>query len=128
MKPPLQRVLLVEDDPDIRTIVKASLEMIGKLEVRACASGSEALAAVTQFSPQLALLDVMMPDMDGPSVLARLRSSPETAALPVVFLTAKAGTAEAQRLLALGAIEVLSKPFDPLALPQQVKAIWERSS
>lgn len=127
MKTALQRVLLVEDDPDIRTIVKASLEMVGGLQVRACGSGTEALAAIETFSPQLALLDVMMPDMDGPGVLAQLRTHPRTAQLPAVFLTAKTGTAEMERLRALGAIEVLTKPFDPMTLPRRIKEIWDRA-
>lgn len=123
----LEQVLLVEDDPDIRTIVKAALEMVGGMRVQAFASGAEALAAVDgNYAPQLALLDVMMPEMDGPGVLAGLRVRPHGATVPVVFLTAKAGTAEAQRLRSLGAIEVLTKPFDPMTLPQRIKEIWDR--
>lgn len=120
----LQKVLVVEDNDDIRTIVKAALEMVGGLEVRACASGAEALEAVVEFAPQLVLLDVMMPDMDGPGMLVRLRERPDTAQTPVVFLTAKTATAEIQRLRALGALDVLTKPFDPLTLHEQVRAIW----
>jgi len=125
MKVALQKILLVEDDPDIRTVVKASLEMIGKFQVCACGSGAEAFAALPKFGPQLALLDVMMPDMDGPGVLARLRALPETAGIPVIFLTAKTATSEIQRLRTLGAAGVLTKPFDPMTLHQQVKEIWE---
>ena len=127
MKAALQRVLLVEDDSDIRTIVKASLEMVGGLQVRACASGLQALEAVKEWEPQLALLDVMMPDMDGPGVMAKLRALPQWSGLPVIFLTAKTATAEVQRLRALGAAGVLMKPFDPMTLPQQVKDIWEQN-
>ena len=127
MKAALQRVLLVEDEPDIPTIVRTSLELVGGFQVRACASGPEALSAIEEFSPQLALLDVMMPDMDGPALLAALRARPKTAALPVAFLTAKTGAAETQRLRSLGAVEVLNKPFDPMTLPLQVKEIWERT-
>jgi CheY-like chemotaxis protein len=117
--------MVVEDNADIRTIVKAALEMVGGLEVRACESGSEALEAIAEFGPQLLLLDVMMPDVDGPGVLARLRERPDSAALPVVFLTAKAAPAEVSRLRQLGAFGVLTKPFDPMTLHEQVKAIWE---
>ena len=126
MKPALRKILLVEDNADIRTIVKSALEMIGGFEVRACASGAEALAALNDFEPQLALLDVMMPDMDGPGVLAGLRALPAGVNLPVVFLTAKTATVEIQRLRALGAADVLTKPFDPMTLHQQVKDVWER--
>jgi two-component system OmpR family response regulator len=125
MPPALRKVLVVEDNHDIRTIVKAALEMVGGLEVRACESGTEALDAIAEFDPQLMLLDVMMPDLDGPSVLDRLRERPETAALPIVFLTAKAAPSEVERLRALGALDVLTKPFDPLTLHEQVKAIWD---
>ncbi len=124
MRSPLRKVLVVEDNHDIRTIVKAALEMVGGLEVRACESGTEALETVSEFGPQLILLDVMMPDLDGPGVLARLRERPDTAAIPVVFLTAKAAPSEVERLRALGALDVLTKPFDPMTLHEQVKAIW----
>jgi CheY-like chemotaxis protein len=124
MRSPLRKVLVVEDNHDIRTIVKAALEMVGGLEVRACESGTEALERVSEFGPQLILLDVMMPDLDGPGVLARLRERPDTAAIPVVFLTAKAAPSEVERLRALGALDVLTKPFDPMTLHEQVKAIW----
>ena len=126
MKPALRTVLVVEDEPDIRTIVKAALEMVGGLSVRACESGSEALAAAVEFKPQMVLLDVMMPDMDGPGVLARLRENPGTASIPVVFLTAKATPSEIQRLRALGAADVLTKPFDPMTLHEKVKAAWDK--
>jgi CheY-like chemotaxis protein len=125
VKTALRRVLVVEDNLDIRTIVKAALEMVGGLEVRACESGTEALDAVVEFAPQLVLLDVMMPDMDGPGVLVRLREQPETAALPVVFLTAKTATAEIERLCGLGALGVLTKPFDPMTLHQDVQTLWD---
>jgi two-component system OmpR family response regulator len=128
MKPALETVLLVEDNADIRTITKAALEMVGGMKVRACESGAEALAAVTEFQPQLVLLDVMMPDMDGPGVLERLRRNPETTAIPVVFLTAKAGAGEADRLRALGALEVLTKPFDPMTLHEKVRAAWNKGT
>jgi CheY-like chemotaxis protein len=125
MRPSLQKVLVVEDNHDIRTIVKAALEMLGGFEVRACESGTEALDAVSGFGPQLVLLDVMMPDMDGPGLLGRLRERPETAELPVVFLTAKTAATELQRLRALGALDVLTKPFDPMTLHQKVRDVWD---
>jgi CheY-like chemotaxis protein len=86
MKPVLERVLLVEDNGDIRTIVKMALEKVGKLAVCACESGAEALTVLPEFEPQLILLDVMMPDMDGPTVLKRMRERPETAGIAWCFL------------------------------------------
>ena len=86
MRPELCKVIVVEDNHDIRgMILKAALEMVGGLEVRACESGTEALDAIAEFAPQLMLLDVMMPDLDGPGVLGRLRQRPDTAALPAGF-------------------------------------------
>ena len=121
----LKSIMLVEDEPDIRTVAVMALEMVGGFRVRACGSGEEALQAVDAFNPQLLLLDVMMPGMDGPGLLAALRARPATAATPVIFLTAKAQPEEIARLRALGAIEVLAKPFDPMTLAEQVRASWQ---
>jgi len=120
----LQKVLYVEDDGDIRTIAMLALETVGGLEVRACASGAEAVQAAPAFAPQLLLLDVMMPGMDGPTTLARLRELPATAPVPVVFMTAKVQASEVEQYRALGAIGVITKPFDPMALARQVQDLW----
>ncbi|MCW5605352.1 MAG: response regulator [Burkholderiales bacterium] len=121
----LHRILLVEDNADIRAVVKLALEKLGGFEVRACASGAEGLDALPDFQPQLVLLDVMMPDMDGPGMLERLRERPEAAGIPVVFLTAKTSSAEVQRLRDLGALDVLAKPFNPATLHVRVRTLWE---
>jgi two-component system, OmpR family, response regulator len=123
----LEKVLLVEDNSDIRTIVKVALQKLGGLEVCACESGAQALAAITDFAPQLVLLDVMMPDIDGPTVLRRMRERSETAGIAVIFLTAKTTSQEIQALRNLGALDVIAKPFDPVSLHQNVKRIWEAS-
>ena len=123
--PSLERVLLVEDDRNVRRVAQLALEMVGGLKVCACESGAEALEAVAEFQPQLVLLDVMMPDMDGPTVLRRLRERPETASIPIVFLTAKVQNEELRQLRALGALDVISKPFDAMTLANSVKSIWE---
>ena len=127
MKQALERVMLVEDDPDIRTIASMALEVVGGLQVRACESGAVALAALESFKPQMVLLDVMMPGMNGPEVLQALRQREEMAGVPVVFLTAKVQAAEIDSLLALGALDVLPKPFDPMTLADAVKGLWERA-
>ncbi len=124
MKPELRKVLLVEDNADIRTIVKLALEKLGGLTVCACESGAEALRTLPEFQPQLILLDVMMPDMDGPTVFKRLREQPATAAITVVFLTAKTTAQELQMLRGLGALDVIAKPFDPITLHKTAKEIW----
>lgn len=124
---PLTRILYVDDDDDIRTVAVFSLEIVGGFEIVACGSGSEALARADDFAPQLLLLDVMMPEMDGPAVLAALRALPATAATPAIFMTAKVQTAEVERLRTLGAIDVIAKPFDPMQLPDKIRTIWQRN-
>jgi two-component system OmpR family response regulator len=124
----LRRILLVDDDTDIRTVATLALQAVGGFEVRPCSSGQEALGAVVAFGPQLVMLDVMMPGMDGPAVLEQLRLLPEVARVPVVFLTAKAQPDEIERLKGLGAVDVIAKPFDPMALATQVRAAWERAA
>lgn len=120
----LQRVLYVEDDTDIRTIASMALEVVGGLTLQACPSGAEALAAAGAFAPQLFLLDVMMPGMDGPTTLARLRDLPAMREVPVIFMTAKVQASEVEQYKALGALGVISKPFDPMTLAGQVQALW----
>lgn len=123
----LQRVLYVEDDPDIRTIAAMALETLGGLVLRSCASGEEALGAAADFRPDLLLLDVMMPGLDGPTTLARLRELPATAATPVIFMTAKVQGPEVEHYRALGALGVISKPFDPLNLAAEIQALWRKA-
>jgi CheY-like chemotaxis protein len=110
------RVLHVDDEPDIREVVALSLGLDPAFSVRSCASGGEALAAAVNWSPDMILCDVMMPVMDGPATLARLRECPQTADIPVVFMTARAQTRELEHFRSLGAAGVIAKPFDPLAL------------
>ncbi len=123
---PLMRILYVEDDEDIRTICKFALETIGGFAVADCGSGAEALERAPGWAPQLLLLDVMMPAMDGPMTLAGLRDLPGTAATPVVFMTAKVQPQEVQRYREMGAVDVISKPFEPMTLSDTIRAIWDR--
>ena len=122
----LEKILYVEDDPDIRAIGAFALESVGGLTVRACGSGAEAVAAAAEFEPQLLLLDVMMPQMDGPATLQALRALDVTASTPAVFMTAKVQPREIEHYGRLGAIDVIAKPFDPMTLAAQVRAIFER--
>ena len=123
----LERVMCVEDDPDIRMILDFSLGRMGGLQLCLCESGAQALERVLEFKPQLILLDVMMPEMSGPETLARLRALPALRGVPMVFLTAKAQEAEIAKLRALGALDVIAKPFDPMTLADTVKRLWESS-
>jgi CheY-like chemotaxis protein len=123
----IAKVLMVDDEPDIRRIGQMSLRAVGKWEVALAASGAEALVLVAAAAlggrPDVILLDVMMPGMDGPATLAALRSDEATAAIPVIFMTAKVQQHEVERYLALGAAGVIKKPFDPMTLPDQVRRI-----
>lgn len=120
----LERIMYVEDEPDIQSVAKLALEILGGYEVLLCGSGAEALDQVGGFAPSLILLDVMMPDMDGPTTLEHLREDPNTAQIPVIFLTAKAQASDIKRYQALGALDVIAKPFDPMTLAVQVQKIW----
>lgn len=120
----LERVLCVEDEPDIRAVAELALGAIGGLEVTVCASGEEALQVAPANAPQLILLDVLMPGMDGPETLSALRRIPAVAAVPVVFMTARADPAEQAAYRALGAAATIAKPFDPMTLAESVRAIW----
>lgn len=125
MKTPLKTLLYVDDEPDIREVAEMSLSLVPAFTVHLCASGEQALALVRELKPDLVLLDVMMPGLDGPATLARLRAEPDIDVPPVIFITAKAMPAEIQRFRALGAAGVIAKPFDPLRLGAQVLEIWE---
>jgi CheY-like chemotaxis protein len=116
------RVLHVDDEPDIREVVEMSLSLDPEFMVRSCASGADALAASVGWPPDLILLDVMMPAMDGPTTLKHLRARPDTTHIPVVFMTARAQVREIEMFVSLGAIGVIPKPFDPMTLAESVKA------
>jgi len=122
----LMRILYVEDEPDIQTVARLALETLGGFTVAICGSGQEALDRAPDFQPQLILLDVMMPSMDGPTALGMLRALPQFTDTPTIFMTAKVQPAEIAHYLQLGAVDVIPKPFDPMILSSQVQAIWER--
>lgn len=123
----LKRILYVEDEDDIRQVATMSLQAVGGFEVIACASGDEAIAAAACADVDLILLDVMMPGKDGPATLAALRRSPATAATPVIFMTAKVQAAEIAQYMALEALEVIPKPFDPMGISAEIRRIWNAS-
>ena len=117
------RILYVDDEPDIREIAEIALGLDPAFDVRTAASGREALAVVEDWVPDVALLDVMMPEMDGPALLERIRERPELAKLPVIFVTARAQRSELQNFRTLDAAGVIAKPFDPMTLASQVRTI-----
>ncbi|MEM7584487.1 MAG: response regulator [Acidobacteriota bacterium] len=124
--PGLNRILFVEDERDIQMVARLALEDVGGFTVEVCSSGDEALEKAPQFRPDLILLDVMMPPPDGPATLSALARQPESAQIPVVFVTAKVQNHEVAQYLDLGAIDVIVKPFDPMTLADQVLAIWRK--
>jgi CheY-like chemotaxis protein len=124
-----KRILIVDDDGDIREVAALSLETMAGHKVITADSGRAALALAASEQPDAILLDVMMPDMDGPTTFQKLQSQPSTAGIPVVFLTAKVQPSERARFANLGAAAVLSKPFDPLTLAADLGDAlgWPRS-
>jgi len=121
----LDKIMLVEDEEDIRAVAELALEAVGGFTLKACHSGADALENLDIFKPQLILLDVMMPTMDGPSTLRAIREKPGFANTPAVFMTAKVQPDEVKGYLALGAVDVIPKPFDPMTLSDRIREIWE---
>ncbi len=119
----LSRILLVDDEDDIRTIGEMSLSMVGQWDVLTAGDGPTAVEIALREQPDLILLDVMMPGMDGPTTFGKLRETPRTATIPVVFITAKVQKQEVERYMSLGALGVIAKPFDPMTLPDQIRAL-----
>lgn len=124
----LEKILYAEDEPDIQSIAQMALEMMGGYTLKVCNNGQEALDSAEAFAPDLILMDVMMPQMDGPSALQEMRKIPALANTPVIFMTAKVQSHEVDEYKAMGAIDVIAKPFDPMTLPETVKTLWERAS
>ncbi|MCG6935585.1 MAG: response regulator [Candidatus Promineifilaceae bacterium] len=120
----LQRILYVEDDPDIQAIARVALESVGGFTVETCNSGQIAVTNAADFRPEMLLIDVMMPDMDGPTTLAALRDQPSLADTPAVFITAKVQPDEIEQLQNYGAVDIITKPFDPMTLSDQLRHIW----
>tara|TARA_R110000764_G_scaffold121144_2_gene208858 strand:+ start:1361 stop:1747 length:387 start_codon:yes stop_codon:yes gene_type:complete len=120
----LERIMHIEDDLSIQEVARVALEIVGGFTVKSCESGAEGLAQAPDFAPQLVLLDVMMPGMDGPQTLAELQKLSCMEGVPVVFMTAKAQTQEVSAYHNLGAAGVIIKPFDPMTLSTQITDIW----
>jgi two-component system OmpR family response regulator len=121
----LQHILCIDDEADILEVAQLSLEMVGGFKVTCLTSGRDAIDQAAAIKPDLILLDVMMPQLDGPSTLTALRTQARLQHVPIVFMTARVQPAEVQRYLDLGAAGVTAKPFDAMALPGQITAMWE---
>lgn len=119
------KILYVDDEDDIREIAQMSLELEPKFSVHTCSSGAKALEEAADWQPDFILLDVMMPGMDGLETFRRLAEVPRTASIPVAFVTARTQTHQLEQYRALGAIGVVTKPFDPMALAGEVRKLLE---
>ena len=120
----LTRILLADDEKAVQTVAKIALEQVGHFEVKLCQNGKEVMKTVADWKPDLILLDVMMPVMDGPMTLKYLRQIRAFADIPVIFLIDKLDEQESEALQSLGAIGVISKPFNPLKLVDTLKQLW----
>lgn len=123
----LNRVMCVEDEADIQAVVKMTLEKLGGFTVTSCTSGQDALDRLAESRPQLILLDVMMPGMDGPTTLEAMRGQEGFADTPIAFMTARVQPNEVAHYRSLGAVDVIFKPFDPMKLVDEVRAVWEKA-
>lgn len=121
------KLLHVEDDADIREIAQMSLDLSGEFEVVQCSSGEEALKIAMTYTPDVLLLDMMMPGMTGRQTLEKLREKPEFSDVPAIFMTARAQHAEIEELLEVGAVDVISKPFDPMSLSDKIKQAMQKA-
>ena len=120
----ITNILYVEDEPDIQAVAQIALEAVGGFTLKICSDGLSALEQAADFAPDLLLLDVMMPGMDGPTTLLELRKIPSLIDIPAIFMTAKVQSHEVEALINLGAISVIAKPFDPMTLSNQILEIW----
>ncbi|WP_269619651.1 response regulator [Zhongshania sp. BJYM1] len=119
------KIMYVEDEPDIRLVAEIALKQVAGFDLKICSDGYEGLDEIGNFKPQLVLLDVMMPGMDGPQLLKRIKEMPEFADIPIVFMTAKAQADEVEKLKKMGAENVITKPFNPMTLGNEIRTIWQ---
>lgn len=124
-----KRILVIDDEDDIREVAQLSLEMVGGWKALAASSGQNGLALALTEQPNAILLDVMMPDMDGPTTFHQLQANPATKHIPVILLTAKVLSTDRHRWSDLGVTGIIAKPFDPMSLANQVADTlgWELS-
>lgn len=123
---PLQRILYVEDDPDLQDIVRVCLEIKGKYTVKICRSGEQAMGEMCGFKPDLLLLDVVLEGMSGPDTLKKIRELPGCEDIPTVFFTSKIQDEQLRLYKELGALGVIKKPLNPMNLASQVAEIWSQ--
>lgn len=121
----LKKILYVEDDEDIQLIVQVGLESVSQFDLTICSSGAEALQVLSETTPDLLLLDVMMPEMDGPSLVKEIGKRDDIQNLPYIYITAKAHPNDIASLMLTGALSVITKPFDPINLGPKIQQLWD---
>lgn len=119
----IEKVMMVDDDASIRKVAEVTLKRVGKWEVAMADSGVSALALVAEFKPDVILLDVMMPGMDGPTTFKKLKDTSGEFNTPVIFMTAKVQRQEMESYSKLGAAGIISKPFNPMTLPDEIRSL-----
>ena len=126
MEDRLKQIFCVDDDEDVLAVIKLSLECVGGFEVTCTSKSTNAVHMARTVHPDLMQLDVMMPVLNGPAVLKKIREDKTFHNIPVVFMTARVQTEEVREYLELGAAGVIAKPFDALTLCDQVREIWRQ--
>lgn len=122
------RILYAEDEVDVQTIVEISVWSMSDYEIKTCGNGKLLLECVEDYNPDLILLDVMMPEMDGPTTFKNLQLNEKTKNIPVIFITAKVQNHEIKLFNETGVIGVISKPFDPVSLCANINELWEKNA
>lgn len=120
----LRKILYAEDEPDVQTVVELTVQAMSDYEIKICENGKKLLENVDSYKPDLILLDVMMPEMDGPTTFKNLQANDATKSIPVIFMTAKAQVHEVEVFKESGALGVITKPFDPMNLCDEITQIW----
>lgn len=124
----LQRILYAEDEPDVQTVVELTIQSMSDYEIKICENGKVLLDSIDEYCPDLILLDVMMPEMDGPTTFKTLKAQEKTKDIPVIFMTAKAQVHEVEIFKESGALGVITKPFDPVNLCSEIEEIWNKKN
>jgi CheY-like chemotaxis protein len=123
----LKKIMYAEDEPDVQMVVELTVQTMSDYEIKICENGRVLLENIQEYEPDLVLLDVMMPEMDGPTTLKNLKQSDATKNLPVIFMTAKAQVHEIEALKSSGVVGVITKPFDPVTLCDEIEQIWKEN-
>lgn len=123
----LKKILYAEDEPDVQTVVEMTVQAMSDYEIKICDNGKKLLDCVEDYNPDLILLDVMMPEMDGPTTFKNLQQHKKTKDIPVIFMTAKAQVHEVEKFKEIGALGVITKPFDPMSLCDEILEIWKNN-